>query len=83
MWNNEQGNDGPTTANGEVLGFHRAMGTKRGSGVQQQFQPRQTNNESSLLELEVMRDDEWGNDSPTTADGEVLGFHRAMGIKRG
>ena len=83
MRNNERGNDGPTTADGEVLGFHRATGTKRGSGVQQRFQPRQTDNESSLLKLEVVRDDERGNDSPTTADGEVLGFHRATGTKRG
>jgi len=30
-----------------------------------------------------MQDDEWGNDSPMTADGEILGFHRAMGMKRG
>ena len=26
--------------NAEVLGFHRAMGTKRGSRVQQRFQPK-------------------------------------------
>jgi len=71
------------TADGEVLGFHRATGTKRGSRVQQQFQPRQTNNKSSLLELEVVQDDERGNDGPMTADSEVLGFHRAMGMKRG
>jgi len=30
-----------------------------------------------------MQDDEWGNDGPMTADSKVLGFHRAMGMKRG
>ncbi len=83
MWNNEWGNDGPIIADSEVLGFHRATGIKRGSRVRQQFQPRQTNNKLSLLELEVMRNDKQGNDSPMTVDGKVLGFHRAMGMKRG
>ena len=39
------------------------MGEARGgSGVQQHFQPRQTDNESSLLELQVVRNIEQGND---------------------
>ena len=39
------------------------MGEARGgSGVQQHFQPRQTNNESSLLELQVVQNFEQGND---------------------
>ena len=39
------------------------MGEARGgSGMQQHFQPRQTNNKSSLLELQVVQNIEQGND---------------------
>ena len=57
MWNNWCDND-------DVLEVH---GLKGGSGVQQHIQPRQTNNESGLLELVVVQD-EWGNNNLKTFD---------------
>ena len=51
MWNN-------WCDDNDVLEVHRLRG---GSGVQQHIQPRQTDDESSLLELVVVQD-EGGND---------------------
>ena len=36
---------------------HEAMGTERGSRVQQRIQPRQTDGVSSLLELGVVKEE--------------------------
>jgi hypothetical protein len=43
---------------GKVLNVHRATGTRRVSGVQRRFQPRQTDSVSGF-ELNVVRN-EWG-----------------------
>ena len=53
--------------NAEVLGFHRAMGTKRGSGYNNDSNQRQTDNKSSLLELEVVQN-EWYDGEHETRD---------------
>ena len=50
--------------NDNVLEVH---GLRGGSGVQQRIQPRQTDDESGLLELVVVQD-EWGNNNLKTFD---------------
>jgi len=61
------------------LDVHRATGKRRGSRVQQCFQLRQTDNESSLLEIECVRDCEGG---AMMAPMMVMYF-AFMGTKRG
>ena len=58
MWNDWCDDD-------DVLEVHRLRG---GSGVQQRIQPRQTDNESSLLELVVVQD-EGGDDKTPGSTG--------------
>jgi hypothetical protein len=60
----------------DVLEVHRLRG---GSRVQQRIQPRQTNDESSLLELVVVQD-EGGDDKTlesTGTEGEEVGYHES------
>jgi hypothetical protein len=67
---NEWGSDN------DVLEVH---GLRGGSRVQQRIQPRQTNDESSLLELVVVQD-EGGDDKTlesTGTEGEEVGYHKS------
>jgi hypothetical protein len=56
--------------------MHGATGAERGSGVQQQFQPRQTDGGSSLLKREVVQR-EWDDDNEVL---EVHGDRRREGV---